>query len=68
MKRWTITRKSGAPLFEPVSLVVHATKFNHVIGIAIDQYSKKLKTADFSDELWKNFIKKMKCHGESQQG
>jgi hypothetical protein len=56
---WTITRQAGASLFEPASLVIHATKFNRILGTAIDQYSKALETTSLSDDLWKNFVKKM---------
>jgi hypothetical protein len=56
---WTITRKAGAQLFDPASLTVHAVKFNRVLGVAVDQYSKTLGTIALSDGLWENFIKKM---------
>jgi len=59
LQRWTITRKNGAPLFDPASLAIHATKFNRILGTAIDQYSKALETSALSDDLWKNLVKKM---------
>lgn len=56
---WTITRKAAASLFEPASLAIHATKFNRILGTAIDQYSKALATSALSEDVWKNFLKKM---------
>lgn len=56
---WNITRKNGAPLFEPGSLTLHATKFNRKLGTAVDEYSRALESRPLSDDLWKSSLKKM---------
>jgi hypothetical protein len=56
---WTITRKKSAPVFQSGALIIHAPKFNRVLKTAVEQYSAALEKAALSDDLWKNFLKKM---------
>ncbi len=59
IKRWTLTRKPDAPLFDKESLTVHATKFHHQLSEAVTRYAEELKESLITDDLWEKFYKKM---------
>ena len=56
---WTVNR-SGRKLFDDKKLVVDSVSFAKQLDISLENYSKKLKTAEWDSELWDNFRTKMR--------
>lgn len=60
LRGWHLTSKDELPIFNPAPHpTIHAIKFNQHMGMAVDEYSGALESAPLTDDLWKNFIKKM---------
>lgn len=58
---WTITRKTGAPLFDANSLRINATEFHSLLAKVIDDYADELRTMPLTSDVWLRFKKKLKA-------
>jgi hypothetical protein len=56
---WRINRKQGAPVFDPKTKTIQATKFLNRLNASLRDYGEALKKADWKSDLWRNFRRKM---------
>jgi hypothetical protein len=56
---WRINRKRGAPVFDPKSKTIQATKFLNRLAASVRDYREALKKADWKSEPWCKFRRKM---------
>lgn len=57
---WKITRNTTeARFFDPNSQTINAERFLTNLSEVLDEFSERLKVADWNSQDWKNVVKKM---------
>jgi hypothetical protein len=56
---WRINRKQAAPVFDPKTKTIQATKFLNRLAASLRDYRRVLKKADWNSDPWRKFRRKM---------